>query len=67
MDDHFDICPVFEISKSDIARLTCTPFWEVFAYFLIAKGPIFDPISGLGKSLINMKNSCLAGPMKLRC
>ena len=24
MDDHFDICGVFEISKFDIARLTCT-------------------------------------------
>ena len=24
MDDHFDICCVFEISKFDIARLTCT-------------------------------------------
>ena len=23
MDDHFDICRVFEISKFDIARLTC--------------------------------------------
>ena len=23
MDDHFDICCVFEISKFDIARLTC--------------------------------------------
>ena len=23
MDDHFDICHVFEISKFDIARLTC--------------------------------------------
>ena len=26
MDDHFDICRVFEISKFDIARLTCTVF-----------------------------------------
>ena len=24
MDAHFDICLVFEISKFDIARLTCT-------------------------------------------
>ena len=24
MDDHFDICHVFEISKFDIARLTCS-------------------------------------------
>ena len=23
MDNHFDICSVFEISKFDIARLTC--------------------------------------------
>ena len=23
MDDHFDICRVFEVSKFDIARLTC--------------------------------------------
>ena len=28
-----------------------TPFWEVFAHFLIGKGQIFGPKSGLGKSL----------------
>ena len=28
------------------------PFWEVFAHFLIGKGTIFGPKSGLRKSLL---------------
>ena len=34
-----------------------TPFWEVFAYYEIGKGPIFDPRFGLGKSLLEYKES----------
>ena len=37
MDDHFDICRVFKISKFDIARLTCTLkyFIEILQIFLL--------------------------------
>ena len=30
MDDHFDICCVFEISKFDIVRLTCIFLFQFF-------------------------------------
>ena len=36
MDDHLDICRVFEISKFDIARLTCTSISRGQYYFNIA-------------------------------
>ena len=40
MDDHFDICRVFEISKFDIARLTCIRMamvWHSASSFRILK------------------------------
>ena len=33
-----------------------TPFWEVFAHFLIGKGPVFSPRFDLGKSLLTKKD-----------
>ena len=38
MDHHFDICRVFEISKFDIARLTCKST-KVFLFDLILYVP----------------------------
>ena len=37
MDDHLDICCVFEISKFDIARLTCIFEWPFYTCFIVYK------------------------------
>ena len=37
MDDHFNICCVFEISKFDIAKLTCIFEWLFYAGFIAYK------------------------------
>ena len=51
MDDHFDICRVFEISKFDIARLTCIcsamkcPLeFTADDYFVTSNGAVYDAI-----------------------
>ena len=59
MDNQFDICRVFEISKFDIARLTCIPQEEAWSSFLgvsIPQEAAWSSFSGVkytsGRSLV---------------